>query len=152
MALRRKLLAVAGAAAFFVSGAATAQVTAPTYSSPGGNTLVAQGVIMLNSDGTSGALPQRTTSTTTNGSVTTANTFQSALAANPARRGCAIYNTSANPELIFLGAPGTATAANGIPLTAGGAFNCGSFQGIVLTDQISITSATAGSTFVVVSQ
>lgn len=46
----------------------------------------------------------------------------------------------------------SASAANGIPLPAGGAFNCGGFQGIVLTDQVSITSATVGATFVVVSQ
>lgn len=151
MALRRILLAVAGAAAFLVSPA-HAQVVAPTYTGPGGNTMVAQGVITLNSDGTSGGLPQRATSTTTNGSVAVANTYQSALAANANRKGCAIYNNSANAELIFLGAPGSATAANSIPLPAGGSFNCGSFQGIVITDQISITSATVSSTYVVVSQ
>ncbi|WP_293875547.1 hypothetical protein [Sphingomonas sp. UBA978] len=135
-----------------VASPVAAQVTAPTYQSATGNTLNAQGVMVLNSDGTNGSLPQRATSTTTNGSVATANTFQSALAANATRKGCAIYNNSANAELIFLGAPGSATAANAIPLPAGGAFNCGSFQGIVLTDQISITSATVASTFVVVSQ
>lgn len=131
---------------------ASAQVAAPTYTGPGGNTLIAQGVVVLNADGTAGGLPQRATSTTTNGTVATANTFQSALAANANRKGCAIYNNSANAELVFLGAPGSATAASAIPLPAGGSFNCGSFQGIVLTDQISITSATAGSSFVVVSQ
>jgi hypothetical protein len=151
VALRRFLLAVAGVAAFFVSPVA-AQVSAPTYTGPGGNTLVAQGVFSLNPDNSSGGLPQRATSTTMNGSVATANTFQSALAASATRKGCAIYNNSANAELIYLGAPGSATAANAIPLPAGGAFNCGSFQGIVITDQISITSATVASTFVVVAQ
>lgn len=152
MALRRILLAVAGVAAFFVSPTFAQTVTAPTYSSATGNTLNAQGVILLNADGTVSGMPVRSTSTTTNGSIAAANTFQSALAANANRKGCAIYNNSANAELIFLGAPGSATAANAIPLPAGGAFNCGSFQGIVLTDQISITSPTAGSTFVAVSQ
>lgn len=128
------------------------QVLAPTYSTPTGNTLNAQGVVLLNSDGSAGGIPQRATSTTTAGSVASANAYQSALASNANRRGCAIYNTSANAELVFLGAPGSATAATSIPLPAGGSFNCGSFQGIVLTDQISITSATAGSTFVVVAQ
>ena len=128
------------------------QVLAPTYNTPTGNTLNAQGVVLLNSDGSAGGIPQRATSTTTAGSVATANTYQSALASNANRRGCAIYNTSANAELVYLGAPGSATAATSIPLPAGGSFNCGSFQGIVLTDQISITSATAGSTFVVVAQ
>lgn len=152
MALRRILLAVAGAAAFFVSPLAAQTVSAPTYSGPGGNTMVATGVFSLNPDGTAGSIPQRATSTTTNGTVAAANTFQSALAANVNRKGCAIYNNSVNAELIFLGAPGSATAANSIPLPAGGSFNCGSFQGIVLTDQISITSTTVASTFVVVAQ
>lgn len=151
MALRHYLMAVAGAAAFFVSPSA-AQTVAPTYTTSTGNTLNAQGVVILNSDGTNGGTPQRANSVTTNGSVTAANTFQSALPANANRKGCAIYNNSANAEAIYLGAPGSASAANAIPLPAGGAFNCGSFQGIVLTDQVSITSATAGSTFVVVSQ
>lgn len=136
----------------FVASPVAAQVTAPTYQSATGNTLTAQGVVVLNADGTNGGVPQRATSTTTNGSVATANTFQSALAANANRKGCAVYNNSTATELVFLGAPGSATAANAIPVSAGGSFNCGSFQGIVLTDQVSITSATAGATFVVVSQ
>lgn len=152
MDLRRFLLAVAGAAAFLVSPLHAQTVTAPVYATNTGNSLNATGVVVLNPDGTAGGIPQRATSATVSGSVATANTFQSALAANANRKGCAIYNTSANAELIFLGAPGTATAATSIPLPAGGSFNCGSFQGIVLTDQVSITSATAGSTYVVVSQ
>lgn len=128
------------------------QTVVPTYTTATGNTLNAQGTVILNADGTAGGFPQAVTSTTANGAVTAANAFQSALAASPSRKGCAIYNTSANSEMIFLGSPASATTARGIPLPAGGAFNCGSFQGIVLTDQISITSATAGSTYVVVSQ
>ncbi len=139
-------------AALLIAPSAAAQVVAPAYRNTAGQLQDSQGVVVLNPDGTNGGLPQRTTSTTTNGSVATANTFQSALAANATRKGCAIYNNSANAELIYLGAPGSASIANSIPLPAGGAFNCGSFQGIVLTDQISITSATAGSTFVAVSQ
>lgn len=131
---------------------AYAQVTAPAYRDTSGQLQSSQAVIVLNTDGTNGNLPQRATSTTTNGSITTANTYQSALAASATRKGCAIYNNSANAELLFLGAPGSATAANSIPLPAGGSFNCGSFQGIVITDQISITSATIASTFVVVAQ
>lgn len=138
--------------ALICASPALAQVTAPTYRNTAGQMQGADGVFILNGDGTSGGIPVRTTSTTTNGTVAVANTFQSALAANANRRGCAIYNNSANAELIFLGAPGSATAANSIPLPAGGSFNCGSFQGIVLTDQISITSATVSSTFLVVSQ
>lgn len=125
MALRRFLLAVAGAAAFAFPATASAQTA---------------------------AAPHPTTSVTTSGAIATANAFQSALAASAVRKGCTIYNTSAAAELIYLGAPGNATAATAIPLPAGGAFNCGSFQGIVLTDQISITSATAGAAYVVVAQ
>jgi len=140
------------AIALLVAQPVAAQISAPTYRDTAGQIQGAQGVILLNTDGSNGSLPLRTTSTTTNGSVATANTFQSALAANSTRRGCAIYNNSTAAELIYLGAPGSATAANAIPLPAGGSFNCGGFQGIVLTDQVSITSATAGATFVVVSQ
>ncbi len=152
MALRRFILAVAGAAAFLVSPVLAQSVTAPTYQSATGSTLYAQGVVVLNADGSAGGTPQPVTSVTTAGTVAAANTYQSALAASATRKGCAIYNTSANVELIFLGAPGTATAATSIPIPAGGSFNCGSFQGIVITDQISITSATVSSTFVVVRQ
>lgn len=148
----RSVVTIAALVTALIASPVAAQVVAPTYNSPGGNTLVAQGVMVLNSDGTNGSLPQRATSTTTNGSIAAASAFQSALAANPSRKGCAIYNNSAAAELIYLGAPGTATVANSIPLPAGGSFNCGSFQGIVLTDQISITSTTAGSTYVAVSQ
>lgn len=135
-----------------ISTPVAAQVTAPIYRDTAGQIQGAQAVIVLNSDGTNGGMPQRATSTTTNGTIATANTFQSAFAANANRKGCAIYNNSANAELIFLGAPGSASAATSIPLPAGGSFNCGSFQGIVVTDQISITSATVSSTYVVVSQ
>lgn len=127
-------------------------VQAPSYRDVQGISRSAQGVVVINADGSTGSVPIRSTSTSTAGSVTTANTFQSALAAAPARKGCAIYNTSSAVELVYLGAPGGATAAASIPVPAGGSFNCGSFQGLVLTDQISITSATAAATFVVVSQ
>lgn len=148
----RSVTTITALALALTAAPAQSQVVAPVYTTTTGNTLNAQGVMLLNSDGTIGSIPQRATSTTTNGSVASASVFQSALAANANRKGCAIYNNSANAEAIYLGAPGSASAANAIPLPAGGAFNCGSFQGIVLTDQVSITSATAGSTYVVVSQ
>ena len=143
MTFRRFPLAVAMVAAFFVLPA-SAQVTAESFKNAAGQVQDGQGVTII--------APIRGMSATASGAVAVANTYQSALAANPARKGCAIYNTSANAELIYLGAPGGATAATSIPLPAGGSFNCGSFQGIVLTDQISITSSIVPSTFVVVSQ
>jgi hypothetical protein len=109
---------------------------------------------IYNPDGTlhDFSAPRRATSTTANGSVTTANTFQSALAASATRKGCTIYNTSAAVILMFLGAPGSATSAKSIPIPAGGGLSCTAAGGLVITDQISLTSATAGATFVVISQ
>lgn len=132
------------AIALMIATPVSAQVTAESYRNAAGQLQDGLGVTIV--------APVRSTSATTNGTIATANTFQNALAANPKRQGCAIYNNSANAELIYLGAPGSASAATAIPLPAGGSFNCGSFQGLVLTDQISIASATVGSTFVVVSQ
>lgn len=132
------------AIALALPAAAGAQVTPDSYRNAAGQTMDGIGVTIL--------APIRSTSTTTSGTVATANTYQSALAANATRKGCGIYNTSANVELVFLGAPGSATSAMSIPIPAGGSFSCGSFQGLVVTDQISITSATATSSFVVVTQ
>lgn len=127
-------------------------VQVPPYRDVQGMNRSAEGVVVLNTDGTAGGIPLRGASISTAGAIATANTFQSALAASASRKGCAIYNTSNAVELVFLGSPGSATAATSIPIAAGGSFNCGSFQGLVVTDQISITSATAAATYVVVSQ
>lgn len=131
---------------------AFAQVIAPAFKNQAGQVQQADAVLPLRPDGTTAAPPVPATSTTTNGAIATASTFQSALAANANRKGCMVVNNSAAAELVYLGTPGSATAANAIPLPAGGTFNCGSFQGTVLTDQISITSATQGATYVVVAQ
>lgn len=102
----------------------------------------------------SGSVTQVTPSTgatiRTNGTITTGNTFQSVLAANTARKGCRITNTSANAMTLDLGA--SPAAATAIPLAAGAAFLCGTGDGFVISDQINLTSGTAGSTFVVWAQ
>lgn len=67
--MKRLGLLAAVAAALVASPAVAQTVTAPSYSTATGNTLTAQGVFMLNADGTSGGLPVRATSTTTNGTV-----------------------------------------------------------------------------------
>lgn len=140
--MKRILLALAALA---LSAPAYAQVTAESYRNAAGQLQDGLGVTNI--------APIRSTSTPASGTVATGNTFQSALAAAPARKGCAIYNTHASAVLlVFLGSPGSASAATSIPVPAGGSFNCGSFQGLVLTDQISVTSSTQGATFVVVSQ
>jgi hypothetical protein len=138
------MIRILAAALCLLAAPAAAQVTAESYRNAAGQ--------LQDGIGITNIAPIRSTSAPTAGSVATANAFQSALTASAARKGCALYNTSAATILLFLGAPGTATAATSIPVPAGGSFNCGSFQGLVLTDQISVTSATAGATFVVVSQ
>lgn len=71
--------------------------------------------------------------------------FQSIQAANPARRGCLIQNTSSNSQYLFFGPIASATTAKSILLAAGAGMPCNT-AGIVTTDQISITG-TATDTF-----
>jgi hypothetical protein len=112
-----------------------------------GTSTITGSVTLNGATNTIGAvLPLRVTNTRTNGTVAVANTFQTALALNASRNGCRITNTSANIILMDVGA--TPLAAIAIPIPAGGTFFC-NVEGVVLTDLISVTSATAGSTFVV---
>ena len=98
-----------------------------------------------------------TASTTTNSTIATLNTYQSALAANTSRRFCRIVNKSASVMRVYVGSPGSATDAQSEILAAGtatsdgGVFNCNS-TGYVITDQISISSPTATSAYLVRSQ
>ncbi len=85
----------------------------------------------------------------TGGAVSVGNTFQQVLPQNNGRYGCLIQNTSAAVELL---SPGAApTAATSISLAAGALFDCAHGQ-IIISDRLSITSATAASTFVVWAQ
>ncbi|MEH3121178.1 MAG: hypothetical protein PGN16_04225 [Sphingomonas phyllosphaerae] len=138
------MIRIIAAALLLIAQPVQAQVIAESYRNAAGQ--VQDGIGITN------IAPIRSTSVPTSGAVASANAFQSALSASPARKGCALYNTSTAAMLVYLGAPAGASAAASIPVPAGGSFNCGSFQGLVLTDQISVTSATAGATFVVVSQ
>lgn len=112
----------------------------------------------LSAGNTISVSPVGATSTVTNSTITTGNTYQSALASNTSRKGCLITNKSTNTELIFIGAPGSAATATSLILAAGtastdgGSFSCGLSQGVVITDQISITSATSTSAYNVISQ
>jgi hypothetical protein len=85
----------------------------------------------------------------TGGTVSVANTYQVALPANGGRNGCEIQNTSAAVELLSTSA--TPTTATSIQLAAGATFNC-RIGDLALSDQISITSGTLGSSFVVWAQ
>jgi hypothetical protein len=98
------------------------------------------------------SVAQRFASTVTNGSVATANTFQSALAASSTRNGCLLQNTSANTLLVFLGSAGSATSANSLQIGAGGTLNCRNPGGLIVTDEISVTSTVQGTTFVLAVQ
>lgn len=96
-------------------------------------------------------LPQLT-STEAALTMTTAGTFQSVLAANLARHGCTIQNTSADTEYVYFGANASATTANALQLPPGAAITCSS-NGVVLTDNVSMTSkVTNGATAALVWQ
>lgn len=78
-------------------------------------------------------------STDASGSVATASTFQTLQAANSARKGCTVQNTSANVETLKVN-------TTNLTLAAGQTFSCA--QGLLVNgDQLQITSATAGSTY-----
>lgn len=120
---------------------------APAGGGPGAGRLVAEdnGLPVVSS-----AKP--VTSTPAAVTITTALTFQSVLASNATRRGCTIQNTSADVEYVFFGANGSAAVATSVQLQPGQTVGC-TVSSIVLTDNISMTSATlAGATAVVVSQ
>lgn len=156
--MNRPLFGVgAMALAFCASAPVAAQVRAKVYLDPSGHPQAATGTFCVPAVDGSGCpssiapAPLGAASTTTSGTITTANTYQSILAADSARKGCLVQNTSTATELLFIGAPGSATAANSFTLAAGGTFSCASGS-IVVTDQLSMTSSTAGSTFVAVKQ
>lgn len=142
-----------------LSSVASAQTipTARIFRDSGGSIQSANGMFCVPAVDGSGCpssiapAPLGSTSTTTSGTVTTANTYQSILAADSARKGCLVQNTSTATELLFIGAPGSATAANSFTLAAGGTFSCASGP-IIVTDQLSVTSGTTGSPFVVAKQ
>lgn len=101
------------------------------------DTLIAQAV----------ALPVPINETVTGGTIATGGTFQSILAANPSRKGCIIFNTSANPGKVFPGATAGAHSFS-MPLAAGQTFTCHSLL-TVETQNIDYTSTSTSDTFVV---
>lgn len=122
--------------------------TAVACASGGGGVVTNAGTFPVQNTAVIGATSVQAGGTTS----ATINTFTAALAASGTRKGCMLVNTSANIELIFLGAIGSATTVNAMPLAAGATFNCASPGGVVVTDAVNIASGTASSTFVVVSQ
>jgi hypothetical protein len=82
------------------------------------------------------------------GTVTTANTFQSVMVREPRRIGGLIYNSGAANLLVFIGPIANATTGGALPLIPGATLNLATLlPGVVITDQVSVTSATAGNAF-----
>lgn len=104
--------------------------------------------------GLTGDVCAQTTATPTAGTTSgTPNTYTSALLANTGRKGCLIQYTGAGQLRVFIGAPADATATNTIILAPLGMFQCHSgVTGTVITNQISVASATASDTYVLVQQ
>lgn len=98
-------------------------------------------------------IPLTTTTTAVGGSITTGNAFQSVLAANSNRHGCMLQNTSAHTLYVFAGANTDATTAKSMQISPGNFFYCPSASGgTVIGDNISVTTSTAGDTYVMWSE
>ena len=94
--------------------------------------------------------PSPTTPTIqTGGTVTTGGTFQTALAANPARTSCLIPNTSSDTAYVYWLPSGTPTQLNSLPIKPGGAFSCINPSGAPIRTAIQWMTSTTGDTFVV---
>lgn len=143
-----------------VSPALTGTPTAPT-AAPGTDTDQIATTAFVAAAGGGGSVtqgtvpwvmaPQPGTTTMAAVSVATANIFQTVLAASASRKGCAIQYTGATIGYVYFGAIGGASKAASFQLTPGASINCGT-PSVVLTDNVSVTSATGGDTFVVSSQ
>lgn len=143
-----------------VSPALTGVPTAPT-ASPGTSTDQIATTAFVTAAGGGGSVtqgtvpwvtaPQSATTTMTAVTVTAANTFQTVLASNPSRRGCTIQYTGSTVGYVFFGSIGSALKTNSFQLQPGASLSC-STPSVVLTDNVSVTSATGGDTFVVSAQ
>lgn len=90
--------------------------------------------------------PYARTTTNNSGTIAVTNTFQSIWAATAGRAGCTVQNNSAtNAMYVYFGPIASATTATSVKLAAGQALTC-SVNGIILTDQVSITG-TSGDAF-----
>jgi len=115
----------------------------------GGNVTVAK----VDTSGNLSVIGATATTTQAGGTITTHGVFQSALASSATRKGCLLQNTSSETEYVFFGATGSATTSNAFQVAAGNSVSCASPGGLVLTDNIAITSITTdGVKFVVSSQ
>lgn len=134
---------------------AVAQDTATLAgSSPGSagsasaNVLSVQGISSMTPIQTS---VQAGTTTASGVTITTGNTFQQGLAASGTRKGCLVQYTGTGTGYVFFGATVGASKAASFQMAPGQAIGC-NVAGLVLTDNIAVTSATTSDTFVVTSQ
>ena len=97
------------------------------------------------------AAPMRAQTTLTGATIVQSAVYQSALASNGLRKGCAIQNRSDTSMRVFIGAPTAATDDTAFDLPAGGIFSCTSGS-MVITDQISIAGNLAGAPYTVARQ
>ena len=118
---------------------------APGSAIEGWDTTAGQRCI-LGSSGTCTAAPGATSASATgvtsadaSGTVTTANTYQTLQAANGARKGCSVQNTSTVAESVKVGAT-VFTLMPGQPLFCANGLT-------VSQDAVAITSAMAGASF-----
>lgn len=97
-------------------------------------------------------VPLVTTTTASSGTITTGDAFQSVLAASSSRRGCILQNTSSHTMYVFAGPNANATTGKSLQLAPGAIFYCPTYSGTVGGDNISVTTSTAGDTYVIWSE
>lgn len=90
--------------------------------------------------------PQPRASGNASSTIAVTNTFQSIWAANTARTSCLVQNNGSNAMYVFFGPLASATTGASVKLAAGVGVNC-SVNGIVLSDQVSITGTATDAFF-----
>lgn len=88
-------------------------------------------------------VPLNAASTDASGTVTTGGTYQQIIASNTTRKGCMVQNPTTATEVLNVRVGATTVFG----LTAGSIFNCATPAGVVITDAIFVTSATAAHAF-----
>lgn len=92
--------------------------------------------------------PGQRTSFSVSGTITTGNTFQTLMAADPNRTGCIIQNTGTHTMYVYFGATANATTSNSLQVVAGGSIYCSASGVLGLTDNVAITTSTSTDPFV----
>lgn len=93
-------------------------------------------------------VPGGATSTDASGTVTVGGTYQSVIASSGARKGCLIQNPTTASEPLNVK---FASMAQPFTLAPGAAIGCQA-GGIVITDAVTVTAATAGHAFAALAQ